>query len=106
RSGSGRTSGLCLWKRRGRPALLKLWCDGAPATRTISRTSAAHSVGEAEPAVGRSDQPQRPDEQELEILEEGRATTLDSVTDELHGPGEHEDDERAQPQRPGKEGEA
>ena len=59
------------------------------------------SVRDAEAAVGRGQQPQRPDQQELQVLEEGRTPALDGVADELPDPRDDEDRQRGQPQRPG-----
>ena len=56
-----------------------------------SPQGAAPSVRQAELAIRRRDQPQRPYQQTLHVLEKGRPLPLDRVPDELPDPGGHED---------------
>jgi acetoin utilization deacetylase AcuC-like enzyme len=47
-------------------------------------------VANAQAAIQIREQPQRPDQQELQVLEEGRTLALDAVADELTDPSQHE----------------
>src|SRR5437016_2974309 len=76
-------------------------------THTATRLAAEMAVGhfsrlirQPEPAVSRRQQPQRSDQKKLQVLEERRALALDGVADELPDPGDGEDAERCDPQRP------
>src|SRR6185312_14637145 len=57
------------------------------------------SVVEAEAPIERGYEPQRPDQQELHILEEGRPLAFIRMPDELPDPGGDEDRERGRPER-------
>src|SRR5690606_9287260 len=70
--------------------------------RRMKKTRAAgfpSSVADAEPAIDEAEQPDRSDQQELDVLEEGRLPAFDPVPDELPDPGDDEDRERDLPQR-------
>src|SRR6266404_4667744 len=76
----------------------------SPETRRVPREirrAPRSSVRNAETPIGRGEEPQRTDEQKLQVLEEGRALALHCVAHELPDPGDDEYHHRGEPQRPG-----
>src|SRR5690349_18838359 len=65
------------------------------------RRPAACLEGDAESSIDVRHQPDRADQQELHVLEEGGAGALDGVPDELPDPRRHEDHQAGGPERPG-----
>src|SRR5690606_9074402 len=79
---------------RGPPHNRPRICLGVTALRPVRGERAKPSVSPAQLAEHKAQQPRRPDQQELQVLEERRLLAFDMVPDELADPGQHENDHR------------